>query len=44
MGEMTCLVGFDRFVYFVGALVIACISGGVGGLLGQMLINRLRDD
>ena len=44
MNDLACLGGFERFVFFVGAVVIACVSGGVGGLLGQMLIQRFRDD
>jgi len=44
MEPLSCLNFFERAVFFVGALVISGLSGGVGGLLGHMLIRIFLDD
>lgn len=44
MEPHACLNLFERFVFFVGALVIAGFSGGVGGLAGHLIIRRFLDE
>lgn len=41
---MDCLTGFQTFVYGVGALVVAGLSGGIGALGTMLIIGRFRDD
>ena len=44
MTELACLSGFQLFVFGVGALVVAGLSGGFGALVMTLLIRRIRND